>query len=128
MGAGGSEEHWLWLDTECMTHTVPFYSVTLRGWSSVIIPILLIGPVEAQGDSAQPVRAGVGIGTCRGFPHSLSVCVRFCCRPHLAAERQWWRFSLVGLSILNHVWNVALGQLQVRDVTFWRHSAGSTRG
>lgn len=65
MGAGGSEEHWLWLDTECMTHIISFYSVTLRGWSSVIIPVSLIGPVGAQGDSAQPVRAGVGIGTCR---------------------------------------------------------------
>lgn len=130
VGARGSEEHWLWLDTECMTHAIPFYSVTLRGWSSVIIPILLIGPIEAQGDFSTASEGRSRYLNVQRLPAQPQH-VRLCRRPHLAAglgERQWWRFLLVGLSVLNHVWNVALGQLQVRDVAFWRLPAGSPGG
>lgn len=76
-GALAMARHW----TGCMTHTVSFYPVTPRGYSPVTIPVLLVGHVEAQGESVhsqQVEESGFGLGAETAQP--------LCChlRPRLA--------------------------------------------
>lgn len=74
--------HW----TRCRTHTVSFYPVTPRGYSPVTIPVLLVGHVEAQGESVhsqQVEESGFRLGEETAQPWLRCLCCHL--RPHLAS-------------------------------------------